>query len=91
MMFPRTSLFKNSDACELHYHPFRCPAFILEIELQGNKPVHKWKERAKVGIYLGKSPQHEQNIALILDQTTGLVSLQFHVQFDNSFSITQKD
>ena len=31
------------------------------------------------GIYLGKSPQHGRNDALILDGTTGLVSRQFHV------------
>ena len=74
-----------------HYHPFGCPAFVLENELQGNKPFHKWKERAKVGIYLGKSPQHGRNVALILDRTTGLVSPQFHVQFDSSFSVTQQD
>ena len=86
-VFSKTVVHVNSK----HYHPFGCPAFVLENELQGNKPFHKWKERAKVGIYLGKSPQHGRNVALILDRTTGLVSPQFHVQFDSSFSVTQQD
>ena len=55
--------------------------FVLENSLQSNRPHHKWKERSKVGIYLGPSPQHERNVALVLSRTTGLVSPQFHVKF----------
>ena len=31
----------------------------------------KWKERAKVGMCLGRSPQHNRNVALVLDRKTG--------------------
>ena len=41
---------------------------------------------SKVGIYLGTSPLHARNIALVLNMETGTVSPQFHVQFDKSFS-----
>ena len=47
---------------------------------------NKWKSRSKVGIYLGTSPLHARNIALVLNMETGTVSPQFHVQFDKTFS-----
>jgi hypothetical protein len=46
---------------------------------------HKWKERARVGIYLGTSPLHGRNVALVLDPATGLVSPQHNVRFDLNF------
>ena len=43
---------------------------------------HKWKHQAELGIYLGPSPVHNRNVALILNPASGLVSPQFHVRFD---------
>ena len=68
-----------------HYHSFGCPAYILSSELQQGKPFGKWKSRAEVGIYLGRSPHHNRNVGLILNRSTGLVSPQFHVKYDNNF------
>lgn len=68
-----------------HWHTFGCPVYVLDNELQTGKPYHKWKERAHVGIYLGRSPHHARNVALVLDRNTGLVSPQFHVAFDSAF------
>ena len=73
-----------------HYHPFGCPCYVLEDPLQDNKPYNKWKERSRVGIYLGQSPEHGRNVALVLNRYTGLVSPQFHVKFDDTFH-TVKD
>jgi len=74
-----------------HWKHFGCPVYVLERELQQTLPFHKWKERSKIGIYLGRSPQHARNVALVLDRTTGLVSPQFHVAFDSSFHTTKDD
>ena len=63
------------------------PVFILDTALQLKNPHQKWKERARVGIYFGKSPQHDRNISLVLSLTTGLVSPQFHVKHDPSFDM----
>jgi hypothetical protein len=63
---------------------------VLNDDLQAKRPFQKWKQRAKAGIYLGKSPHHARNVALNLDRETGLVSPQFHVTFDPSFD-TVKD
>jgi hypothetical protein len=73
-----------------HFKPFGCPVYVLDPALQARRPYHKWKERARVGINLGRSPRHPRNVTLVLSLTTGLVSPQYHVQYDNSFS-TVKD
>ena len=44
-----------------------------------------------MGIYLGQSPQHGQNVALVLDRQTGLVSPQFHVVYDHVFDTVKQD
>ena len=74
-----------------HWKPFGCPAYVLTSALQGSAQIHhKWEDRARVGIYLGRSPQHARSVALVLNPETGLVSPQFHVRFDPSFD-TVKD
>jgi hypothetical protein len=46
----------------------------------------KWEPQAWMGLYVGHSPSHAANIALILNPCTGHVSPQFHVVFDNDFT-----
>lgn len=68
------------------WQPFGCPVFVLDAELQSGKGImNKWKERSKIGIYLGRSPHHARSVALVLNLKTGHVSPQFHVMFDPSF------
>jgi hypothetical protein len=72
-------------------HHFGCPTYILTNELQaGRKAGTKWKDRARLGVNLGFSPQHACSVHLILSLTTGCVSPQFHFTFDEHFS-TVKD
>jgi len=73
-------LFTNSEVKpSLHYyHHFGC-------HLQAGQKGWKWEDRARVGIYLGPSPQHARTVALVLSLTTGLVSLQFHCSYDDLF------
>lgn len=80
-------LFTNTivNANQKHWKPFGCPVYVLNANLQAGKPHHKWEERASVGVYLGRSPQHSRSVALILNPRTGLVNPQFHVKFDPSF------
>ena len=69
-----------------HYHPFGCPAYVLN----SSTILNKWGPKARVGIYLGISPKHARSVYLILNPTTGLISPQYHVKFDNLFQ-TIKD
>ena len=72
-----------------HWQPFGCPTYVLKQELRSPGGIHhKWQPRSIAGIYLGKSPIHSHNVALVLNRDTGLVSPQFHVQFDPLFSTT---
>ena len=87
-------MFSNSDVQlhEKHWAPFGCPVYVLDRSLQGEPRIHnKWEYRSRVGIYLGRSPNHGRNIALVLDRKTGLVSPQFHVKFDRSFQTIKED
>ena len=74
-----------------HWRPFGCPVFVLEEQLQSGRPYQKWRQRARVGIYLGQSPIHNRNVALVLHRNTGHISPQFHVKFDPSFHTIQQD
>ena len=59
--------------------------YVLNEKLQGQKPHGKWKERAHVGVYFGHSPRHSSTVAYVLNMTTGHVSAQFHLVFDDHF------
>jgi len=87
-------IFSDSDieTNTKHWKPFGCPVYVLADRLQTGRGIYdKWEYRSKVGIYLGRSPSHGRNIALVLDRTTGLVSPQFHVKFDPSFQTIKQD
>jgi hypothetical protein len=61
----------------------------LEDHLATGKAIPKWMPRARLGIYLGFSTNHARNVALVLNPTTGLVSPQYHVRFDDLFETTR--
>ena len=69
---------------------FVCPVYVLAQKIQGGGHQHKWKERSRIGIYLGRSPDHARNAALVMDRTKGFVSLQCHVQFNRAFDTVQE-
>lgn len=82
---------RNININSKHWKPFGCPVYVLDSNLQGQKPFHKWKDCLQVGIYIGQSPQHAQNMALVLSLETGLVSPQFHVKFDSQFHMVKQE
>ncbi|KAL7575493.1 hypothetical protein ACA910_020079 [Epithemia clementina (nom. ined.)] len=68
-----------------HNHMFGNPVYVLDNVLQQGQTIPKWSERARVGIFLGFSPQHARSVSLMLSLSSGLTSPQFHVQFDDGF------
>jgi hypothetical protein len=68
-----------------HFDPFGCPVYVLNAPLQAGQSQPKWQERARVGCYLGLSPQHATSVSLILHPRHCLVSPQFHCVFDDNF------
>ena len=74
-----------------YLHPFGCPVFVLHEALQGGNSIPKWDERSRVGVFLGHSAQHAQNVSLILNPRTGYVSPQFHCVYDDHFDSSKTD
>ena len=68
-----------------HWAPFGCPAFVLDRKLQEGKRISKWEYRARIGIYLGRSPAYGRNVPLVLNCDTGHVSPQFHIRLDPTY------
>ena len=69
----------------LSFRHFGCPFYVLENALATGKSLPKWEECTWSGNYLGPSPLHAWSVALMSSLTTGLVSPQFHVVFDDHF------
>ena len=63
------------------------PVYILNASNQsGGIETSKWEPRSHIEIYLGRSSVHAGNVSLALNLHTGLVSLQYHLIFDDEFT-----
>ena len=70
----------------MNMHVWGCPSFVLDPKLQDGGHIPKFEPRARQGLNLGWSPNHASTVPLILNLTTGNVSPQFHVVFDDWFT-----
>lgn len=73
-----------------HWIPFGAPVYVLDSAIQDGKKINKWKNRSRVAIYLGRSPNHTRTVGLCLSLTTGLVSPQFHFTPDSKFQTMRR-
>ncbi len=85
-VFSRTRVIQSAS----RQHPLFCPAYVLDSRLQQGQSINKWMQRATLGIYMGRSPNHARSVALVLNLKTGRVSPQYHVRFDPSFKSVDK-
>ena len=67
-------------------HVWGCPVYVLEPELQDGKKIPKWQPRARLGMFMGFSQVHSSLVALVLNTSTGKISPQYHVVFDDKFA-----
>ena len=51
-----------------------CPTYVLEPTLQDGRKLPKWKSRSRRGQYMGWSPIHASNVALVRNLNTGRIS-----------------
>ena len=88
-----SSLFSNTTIKPniKHFHPFGCPAYVLQAPLQTGAPFPKWNKRSQVGIFLCHSPHHAVSVPLILSAKTGLVSPQFHCVLHDWFETVKNE
>jgi hypothetical protein len=64
---------------------FGCPVYVLAAKLQDGKKIPKWKLRARLGQFLGFSPEHSSLVGLVQNMSTEHVSPQWHLVFDERF------
>ena len=62
-----------------------CPVYVLEPKLQDGKKVPKWAKRARRGRFVGFSSRHSSVVGMILNLSTGKISPQYHVVYDELF------
>jgi hypothetical protein len=66
-------------------HTWGCPVYVLDPKLQQGKKLPRWDPKARKGIFLGFSPHHSSDVPLVLNLTTGHISPQYHVVFNDGF------
>lgn len=84
---PMEKFSRTEHSFELsNIHAFGCPVRVLDHRLQNSQKIPRWEPRCRLGIFVGNSPLHADNAALVLNPFTGLVSLQYHLAFDDEFT-----
>ena len=69
------------------FHNLFCPMYVYDVRAQsaGGPVPPKWEPRSRIGVYLVHSTFHAGSVALVFNPSTGRVSPQSHVVFDDSF------
>eukprot|EP00977_Amphora_coffeiformis_P012588 scaffold3140_cov87-Amphora_coffeaeformis.AAC.1 len=69
----------------------RDTSYVLDPRLQDGKKIPKWEPCSQQGQFLGFSKEHATTIGLIRNTRTGYISPQFHVVYDEQFTIVTSD
>ena len=85
-IFSGTSVLPKANT----FRPFGCLVYILNNQLQAGMKISKWHTCERVGLYLGHSLMHAKTVSLVLNISTGLVSPQFHIKFDDFFKTVNR-
>lgn len=56
------------------------------LQAAGSIGPPKWEPRSNIQVYLGHSPFNAGSVALVYNPSTGNISSQFHVVFDDDFT-----
>lgn len=75
----------RSDNMFRYFHPFGCPAYVLDSRLSDGKRIPKWDPRCRTGIFLGYSDEHAGSVSLVLNPDTDRISAQYNVIHDDKF------
>ena len=67
-------------------HVWGCPVYVLNPSLQAGKKIPRWEPRSKRGVFCGLSTIHSSEVPQVLNLTTGSITTQFHVVFDDLFT-----
>ena len=67
-------------------HVWGCPVYVLDKSMSDGKKLPRWKPRSTRCILMGLSNRHATTVPLVLNPSTGYITPQFHVVFDDWFS-----
>ena len=67
-------------------HVWGCPIYVLDKSLQDGKKIPRWRPRSNRSVYMGVSLNHASSVPLALNVSTGSITPQFHIVFDDWFA-----
>ena len=70
-------------------HTWGCPVYVLDPTLQSGKKLPRWAPRSRRGVFVGLSTIHSSEVPLVLNLSTGSITTQYHVVFDDRFSTVE--
>lgn len=69
----------------LRTHVWGAPTYVLDSRLQDGNRVPRFDQRARLGQFVGFSPEHSSLVGLIRHCLTGHISAQYHIVVDDTF------
>jgi hypothetical protein len=70
-------------------HPLFCPDYVLDRRMQEGTSPPKWTKRTTQKVYVVHLHHYSKSVPMVWDPKTKLVSLKFHVMFDDNFDTVQ--
>ena len=61
------------------------PVYVLDKKISDGNKLLRWMPCSHRGVYIGMSPLHSSSVPLVLNPSTGSITPQFHVVFDDWF------
>ncbi|KAI2504071.1 hypothetical protein MHU86_10353 [Fragilaria crotonensis] len=66
-------------------HVWGCPVYVLDKSIADGKKL-RWKPRSTRCVNMGLSSKHASTVPIVLNPSTGYITPQFHIVFDDWFS-----
>ena len=70
-------------------HVWGSPTYVLEKMISDGKKLPRWKPHSHRCMFMGSSPHHATSAPLVLNLTTGAITPQYHVVFNDWFATIQ--
>jgi hypothetical protein len=68
------------------FHVWGAPVYVLEAALAGGVKLPRWQPRSTRMKLMGFSQKHANSVPSVLNPSTGFITAQYHVVFDDLFS-----
>ena len=72
-------------------HVWGCPVYVLDSKISGGMKLPRWTPRSVRCINVGLSSNHASTVPLVLNPTSGYITAQFHIVFDDWFATIATD